>query len=162
MSTQPPNFKGNSEWNRLSSSLGELAAVYGATFPLDEGATVRRITDSEVSNAATQVAQVADRYKKSLDSAMKKDKSVPSSDRQAALREVEQLKKDAQTLASRVKDGKPASGEAGQVLQAAQRIQEGVARPLTPEVQGAFQAIFKPLETIAQGFGLPAIKPKAT
>ncbi len=66
------------------------------------------------------------------------------------MREVEQLKKDAQILASRVKDEKPASGEARQVLQAAQRIQEGVARPPTPEVQQAFQAIFKPLQTIAQ------------
>jgi hypothetical protein len=37
-----------------------------------------------------------------------------------------------------------------------------VARPLTPEVQQAFQAIFKPLETIAQAFGLPAVKPRSS
>ena len=38
MSTQPPDFDGASEWNRLSASLGQLAAVYGAPWPLSEGA----------------------------------------------------------------------------------------------------------------------------
>ena len=38
MSTQPPDFDGASEWNRLSASLGQLAAVYGAPWPLTEGA----------------------------------------------------------------------------------------------------------------------------
>ena len=37
MSKQPPAFDGASEWNRLASSLGELAKVYGTTFPLPEG-----------------------------------------------------------------------------------------------------------------------------
>ena len=37
MATQPPNFDGFSEWNRLASSLGELAAAYGTSMPLPEG-----------------------------------------------------------------------------------------------------------------------------
>ena len=43
MSAQPPNMKGASEWNRLASSLNQLAAVYGTTFPTPDGASVRRI-----------------------------------------------------------------------------------------------------------------------
>ena len=38
MSTQKPDFDGASEWNRLSTSLGLLAAVYGVSFPLNGGA----------------------------------------------------------------------------------------------------------------------------
>ena len=160
MSSQPPNFKGASEWNRLASSLTELAAVYGTGFPLEEGAPVRRIQDAEVASAATQVAEAADRFKSALDSALKQ-KAAPDADRHAAVDEVEGLKRDAKTLSSRVKDGKPASGEAAQVLQRAQRIQEAAtALQVNPATQQALQGILKPLDTIAQGFGLPTVKPR--
>ena len=42
MSKQPPDLDGASEWNRLASSLGELAKVYATTFPLPEGQQARR------------------------------------------------------------------------------------------------------------------------
>ena len=58
MSTLPPNFDGASEWNRLSASLGELAANYGTTQPLPEGQatltsrnrSVRRRTSDRVGS----------------------------------------------------------------------------------------------------------------
>jgi hypothetical protein len=75
-STLPPNYDGASEWNRLSGSLTALAAAYGTAFPLPPGQQARRLNDKEVRNAAAGVAKSADRYKKELDSSLKKDKTV--------------------------------------------------------------------------------------
>ena len=56
MSKQPPDLDGASEWNRLASSLGELAKVYATTFPLPEGQQARRLSDREVENDASELA----------------------------------------------------------------------------------------------------------
>ena len=158
METQPPNYKGASEWNQLASSLGQLAAAYGTTFPLPEGAPVRRIGDREVAQAAAQAAQAADRFRKLLDASLKKDKAFAAADRQAAVREADGLKRDANALASRVRDRKPASGEATQLLERAQRIHaSSAALPLIAGAKTAWSGVLAPLTTIAQGFNLPAL-----
>jgi hypothetical protein len=157
MATQPPNFKGASEWNALSASLGQLAAAYGTSFPYAEGAPVRRMNDRETAGAAKAMAKAADTYRKSLDQALKADKTVAPASRQAAVGEAETLKKEAETLASRVNDGKPATGEATQLLEHARRIDSAAASlPLGPNVKRDWDAVMKPLETIAQSFGVTA------
>jgi hypothetical protein len=156
MSTQAPNFKGASEWNRLSSSLSQLAAVYGTALPIPAGQLARRINDRELRQAADNVAKNADRFKKELDSALKKDKSIDKATRDAAVSEAEALKQDAKTLSSRIGEGKPASGEARQVVERAAKIgAAAAAKPLSPAAQSAWSAVGSSLDTVAQGFGLP-------
>ena len=48
MSKQPPDLDGASEWNRLASSLGELAKVYATTFPFPK---VSRRGDSAIARS---------------------------------------------------------------------------------------------------------------
>ena len=159
MSQRPPNFKGASEWNQLSSSLGQLAAVYGNTFPITDGTPVRRISDTEVIEAAAQTEAAADKFRKQLDSALKMDKTFSLANRQAAVQEADSLKRDAKALRERVKDGKPSSGEATQLVERAARIQEAGAKlPLTPAAKTAWSGVVKPLTTIAHGFNIPAIR----
>ena len=43
-----PAMKGRSEWDRQVTNLKRLAASYGTTFPLPDGATPRRANDKEV------------------------------------------------------------------------------------------------------------------
>jgi hypothetical protein len=156
MSTQPPNMKGASEWNRLASSLNELAAVYGTTFPLTEGAAVRRIGDHEIAAAASKTADAADHFRKQLDAAMKQDTTFSLAAREAAVAEAKGLKEDAEELAERLRDNKPASGEATALLQRAQRIQaSGASRPLPDSAKAAWSDVVGPLSTIAQGFNMP-------
>ena len=83
MSTLPPNFDGASEWTRLAASLGELAANYGTTLPLPEGAQARRMNDGELKKAAEDVAKSADQFKKDLDSSLKTDKTIDVATREA-------------------------------------------------------------------------------
>ena len=158
MATQPPSMKGASEWNQLASSLGQLASAYGADFPTAPDAAVRRITDREVVTAANQAAQAADRYKKMLDQSLKMDKTFSLADRQAAVKEAEELKREAKQVESRVKDNKPATGEVSQLLQRAQQIQTASAGlPLSPNAKAAWAGVMKPLETVAHGFNVPAL-----
>jgi len=155
MSQQPPNFQGASEWNRLASSLEALAAAYGTTFPMAEGASARRINDREVSQAAKEIAKVADQYKKELRSSLEKDKSIDKATRDAALGEVDALKRDAKALASRLDGGEPASGEAKQLLQQVAAIQTASsARPPSPAAQSAWTSIRSAVEKVTQAFGL--------
>ena len=138
MAGQPPNFKGASEWNRLAASLGELAAAYGTTFPLAEGAAARRVNDREMKQTAEDVANAADRFKKELDSSLKQDKSVDQATRENALKDVDGVKNAAKALASRVGDGNPASGEAKTLVDRVAATQaSSTVRPLSPAAKTA-------------------------
>lgn len=156
MATQPPNFKGASEWNRLASSFHELAAVYGTTFPYTGSPAARRINDNELRAAADAVAKSADRYKKELDSSLKKDKSVDKATREAAIAEAEGLKKDAKALSSRLGGNDPASGEAKQLVNRARAVMGTASgRALSPAAQSARMDLERAVQKVAAAFGMP-------
>jgi hypothetical protein len=160
MSTLPPNFDGASEWTRLAASLGDLAANYGTTLPMAEGQQARRLNDREVEKAADDLAKGADTYRKELDSALKKDKTVDAAARAAAVSEAAGLKDDAKRVASLVGDGRPASGEAQALLQRAARVRAASGgRTLSPAAQTAWGSVENGLDKVAQAFGLPARVP---
>ncbi len=159
ISQQRPDFKGASEWQRLRSSLVTLAGVYSTSFPLPEGGSAQRLNDEEVEEAAKQFAEAADDYKDALDKSLKADATITQATREAAVREVDSLVKDAKTLASKVGDGKPASGEARQVLERAAKIRAAASGlKLIPEAQTAWSTAASALDKVAQGFGLSTAK----
>jgi hypothetical protein len=159
MSTQAPNMKGASEWNRLAGSLNELAVVYGTTFPTPDNAAVRRIGDREIAAAASKMADEADQFRKRLEESLKLNTTITQADRAAAVAEANGLKKDADALADRLKDNKPSSGEATALLQRAQRIQATAARLSLPSAAtDAWARVLGPLGTIAQGFNMTPLR----
>ena len=156
MATQPSSLDGASEWNRLAAGLNDLAAAYGAAFPLGEGQQARRMNDAEVKKAAESLAKDADLFKKELDTFLKKDKTIDKATREAAVGEAEALKKDAQTLASTIGGGRPASGEAKALLQRVSGIRTAAAgRPGSPAAQTAWRSIESSVDKVALAFGLP-------
>ena len=155
MATQPPNLDGASEWNRLSATLGELAAVYGTSFPIGEGQSARRLNDEEVAVAAKAVAEGADKFKKDLDNSLKKDKAIDANARKAALQEADDLKKDAKALADVVSGGRPASGEARALVDRVARLKAASAAwPLSPAAQASLRSVEGSLDKIARAFSL--------
>lgn len=155
MATQAPDLDGASEWNRLSASLGELAAVYGTSFPLPEGQMARRMNDQEVAAAAKTVAEGADKFKKDLDNSLKKDKSIDSNARKAAVQEADHLRKDAKSLADLVGGGRPASGEARALVGRAARIKSASGNwPLSPAAQASWRSLEGGLDKITQAFAV--------
>ncbi|HET7217135.1 MAG TPA: hypothetical protein VFJ02_03775 [Vicinamibacterales bacterium] len=150
---QPPGTKGESEWNRLTTDLKALAAAYGAEFPLADNASVRRLGDREVAVNAEQIADAADQLKDSLDAELKKDPSIDKATRQGIVHDVDQLSKDAKTLRGRVKDSKPSSAEADQLLARAARIRTFIESHNTPAAAGAWAGLNGRLQTLASAYG---------
>ena len=156
MSTQPPTLKGTSEWERFAASLEQLAAVYGVTLPLAEGASARRMNDREVQQAAAAVAEAADHFKKAIDVSLRADKAVTATTRAETLREVDAVKRAARSLASRLGSGQAASGQARALVDAARIVEmSSAARGLTPTAQAAWMSLKAALEKVSTSFDLP-------
>ena len=150
---QPAGTRGESEWNRLSSDLTALATAYGTDFPLPENATIRRIGDREVAASADAVAKAADKVKQTLDNELKKDKTIPKTQRETLVGEADQLSKDAKLLRDRVKDGDPSSAEAQRLLAQAAKVQSLHGNYKAPMAAGALGGVRARLLSIASAFG---------
>jgi hypothetical protein len=151
MKSQPPDLKGSSEWDRLVIDLSRLADAYGTVFPLPPDAPVRRINDAEAAGAAELVAKNADQLKQAIG----RDKTLAKADREAIRADLDQLKKQANTVKSRTGSGKPATAEAQQVKDTAGRIAGALSsRTLSADERGAWDGIRQNLLKIEQAYRL--------
>jgi hypothetical protein len=148
----PGGTKGESEWNRLASDLKVLAAAYGSEFPVPDNATFRRLGDRELADSVKALASSAEQLKKSLDSDLKKDASVDKPSREAIVSEADQLSKDARALRDRVKDGKPSSAEADQVLTRAGKLRTFIQAHQVPAAANAWAGVSSQLENVAAAY----------
>jgi len=144
------SMKGRSEWDRQVGHLKRLAQAYGTTFPLPEGATVRRMNDKDAAGAADAVATAAGRFKNDLGKAS----TLPKPDREAARKDVDALIKLANAVKSRVSDGKPATSELRQLVEQTARVQTFVDAHPIPEAAANWQTVKASLGTLQQAFGL--------
>jgi hypothetical protein len=143
--------KGRNEWDRQAANLKRLAQAYATTFPLPEGATVRRINDKEAADAAGAVAEQADQVKRAAD----QDKTLAKPDKQALKAELEAVVKQAKTLQSRLKDGKPATAD-GRALKEKISALTSNGRQLPPAVLTGIGTLRAPLTKLDQAFGVTA------
>ena len=141
--------KGRNEWDRQTAILKRLAEAYGTTFPLPDGATVRRMNDKEAAEAAGAVAAQAEQVKRAADA----DKTMAKPDKQALKTELDAIIKQAKALQSGLKDGKTATGDW-------RTLKENVAaltpdgRQLPPTVLTAIGGLRAPLAKLDQAFGV--------
>ena len=157
MAGKPADLDGASEWNRLAGSLAALADAYGTTFPIPDRQQARRMNDDEVRRVADAMAEDADRFKKELDSSLKRDVSVDKAAREAAVQSADDIKQDARRLASTIGDGRPASGEARALVQrvtAGRRVAAGSS--VSSAAKQAWGAVEGNLPKVIQAFGLSA------
>ena len=114
------------------------------------------MNDGELKKTADELSKSADTFKKELDSSLKKDKTIDSATREAAVQEADGLKKDAKKVGSLVGDGRPASGEAKALLQRAAGMQAAISgRTLSPAAQSAWGDFQGGLDKVAQAFDMP-------
>ena len=149
---QAPGTKGESEWNRLATDLGALAGAYGVVFPLSEHATVRRIGDGEVVEAADKLSKSAAQLKKSLDADLKTNTAIDKPTRDAIIQDAGDWSKEAKALKDRVKDSKPSSAEAEQVLTRAGRLQSFIRNNAVPTASSAWPEIGSHVQTLASAY----------
>jgi hypothetical protein len=150
---QPAGTRGQSEWTRLAASLKTLASAYGASFPLQENAPVRRIGDKELAVAVEGVIKNADKLKQTLNNELKKTPSVDSGARQAATENIEQFVDDAKALRDRVKDGRPSSAEADRVLSNATGVQSFISSHQVPASASVWRGVTPQLQALASAYG---------
>ena len=141
--------KGRNEWDRQTTNLQRLAEAYSTTFPLPDGANVRRMNDKESSDAAAAVASQAEQVKRAVDG----DKSLAKPEQQALKTEVEEVIKQAKTLTSRLKDGKPATADARMLKEKVAALTAS-GRQLPPSVLSSIGAMRAPLEKLDQAFAI--------
>jgi hypothetical protein len=143
--------KGRSQWDELAASLKILAAVYGTTFPLPAGASVRRLNDRETAEAAETVASSADEIKKQID----KNPQLAQPDKDAGKQAADAVEKAAKELKSKVADGKTATGELRQVADLLTKLREFLAAHPTPSAAAAASTLNGAMGTLQQSFQLP-------
>jgi hypothetical protein len=151
MRSQGAGLKGASEWDHLAGDLTKLAEAYGTTFPLEGDAPVRRVSDGEAAAAAENVAKQSDALKKAFNN----DKSLAKPDKEKIKSALDQFKKQANTVKSRVSDGKPASAEMRLLNSSSAAIVEfASSRQLPPAAGEPWSAIQGGMVTLRQAFGM--------
>jgi hypothetical protein len=142
-------MKGRREWDQQATNLKHLAEAYGTTFPLPDGARVRRMNDKETAGFATAIATAADRFKSDLDKAS----TLAKPDRDAAKKDADLLIKQANAVKSRTSDGKLATAELRQLVEQIAKLQTFVgAHPITTMTN--WEAVQTSLGKLQQAFGL--------
>jgi outer membrane murein-binding lipoprotein Lpp len=112
-------MKGRSEWDRQAGHLKQLAAAYGAGFPLTNGATARRMNDKEVATTAGLIAAAADRFKNDVNAVT----ALAKPDKDAAKKDADLVGQQANAVKSRIGDGKPATSEMQELIAQVRRLQ---------------------------------------
>lgn len=149
-----PEMKGANEWDVFGSGLQQLARAYGTEFPLPDDAMIRRIGDGELADAATAVNKFSKDLPKSIRKPTKGQKEL-----QATVKAIEAEAKSmaalSKTLASRIRSGKPASAEARQLIESADKVNALIEADGMPEAaREAWSAGRPSLRKIADAFGI--------
>jgi hypothetical protein len=110
--------------------------------------------DREVAASADQIAKAGDLVKKSLDTELKKDKTIDKETRQAIVDEADQLCKDAKLVRDRVKDGKPSSAEAEKLLAGAAKMKSFVESHQVPAASRNWSSASEHLQKLASAYGI--------
>jgi len=142
-------MKGRNEWDRQVVNLRQLASAYATTFPLPDGAAVRRMNDRETAGAAGAIGAAAGRFKNDLDN----DRTLAKADRNAAKRDVDLLIKQADAVKSRTSAGRPATADMQQVVDQVARLEEFVGSHPNTNVTN-WQAVRTSLDKLQQAFGV--------
>jgi len=152
MSSPKAPTKGRNEWDRQTTNLKRLAEAYNTTFPLPDGATVRRMNDKEAAEAAGAVTAQAEQVKRAADA----DKTLAKTDKQALKTEVDAVIKQAKTLQSGLKDGKPTTGD-WRALKEKVAALTAQGRQLPSTVLTAIGGLRAPLAKLDQAFGVAPV-----
>jgi hypothetical protein len=149
-----PAMKGANEWDVLAHDLNALAMSYGAKFPAETDAPIRRIGDAELEDALAAATKATDGVKSELKKAQKATPALAEKTTNTPA-ELDSLKKASDALRSRISSGEPATAEARQVYTLEQSIRTALEGAPTA-VTTAWTQVTTPLSKVVQAFGFGA------
>jgi hypothetical protein len=147
----------SSEWTALGSKLSALAAAYGVGWPI-ESANVQpgRLNDGELASRLDQMEKSAKQLRNEADKAAKANKAIDQATRESIKGSIEQLEKTAKDVRTRVKDDRPASTEAGQLLSQASSVHGMLSNlSLSPDGKEAWDGVEAGSQAVARAWGMP-------
>ena len=139
---------------RWRCSWESLLRRTGTTFPLAEGAAVRRINDGEAADTGELLAKQAEEIK----TAISKEATLAQPDKDSVVADLNQLKEQAETVKSRASDAKPATAEARQACAIANKVQSFAnGHQLGSATTQALTGLQAPLAVLKQAYGIPPV-----
>ncbi len=145
-----PGVKGTEEWQRMGSVLTRLAPAFGTTFPMPEGATVRRYNDAEVAATAEAVSKGADEFYK----AASQDKTLSKAEKQALKADTDAMKKAGKSLQDLAKSGRPSAATVQALANASGNLGRFASgRQLVPGAQRLWGPLAGNLTKLGQMYG---------
>lgn len=147
---------GASEWASLGKQFATLAAAYGAQWPaITDGLGVGRLTDKQLE---TQLKGMQSNAKRLADDASKagKNKSIDPATVATVKDQCKLIETYSKDASSRVKGGRPASGEIAQLLAATAAAGDAASKlPLSPVGGTAWSSLNEGAAAVARAFGQP-------
>jgi hypothetical protein len=147
--------KPSEAWRTLGGQFQSLAAAYGVGWPLEGSANALRKMDKELAADAKRLSDSVDKVRNGALRAASNAKR-PQTERDAADREMRELKQAAAQLESNLKNHRAVATDATRVLDLAAKAQsfaKGVG-PLPGDATAALSAIGASSQAIAVGFGI--------
>jgi hypothetical protein len=147
--------KPSEAWKTLGGQFQSLAAAYGVGWPLEGSASGLRKMDKELAADAKRLSDSVDRLRNGSLRAASNAKR-PQAERDAADREMRELKQAAGQLESNLKNHRAVAADATRVLDLAAKAQsfaKGVGA-LPAEATAALTAVGASSQAIAMAFGI--------
>ena len=105
--------------------------------------------------AARRIEESSKQFAGTLDSTLKKDKSVPEAARKSMVTDAKTVGENAKALREAVENGRPASAQAALLLQQAKKVQDTfMAGSASAALNPQWGSMRDPLATIAAAFGV--------
>lgn len=146
----------SSEWPALGSKLGTLAAAYGLAWPVESmNVQAARLNDGELASRVEQVAKGAKLLQSETEKAAKAAKSIDKATRESLKLSIQRIEQKAKDVQSRVKEDRPASVEAGQLLSQTRDVKEMLIKLSLSSAGGAsWKGIESGTDAIGHAFGM--------
>lgn len=147
---------GGEPWKYLAAQFQQMAASYGASWPMDATATAQRLNDKELAARVNQAASAADKLRSPMKSAAAKNPSLAKPAVTAAENDLKSLQQAAKRLDSGLKGGRATSADATRVLELAKKNRafiQGVG-PMAPAGTAQMNTIDGAMQAVAKAYGV--------
>ena len=151
------NLTPRSAWTTLSAKLASLAGAYALRFPVENmNAQGARLNDGELATRVQQAEKAFKQLRGDTDKAAKANKAIDKATRESLKGSIRQLGQSAKEVRTRIKEARPASVEAGQLLSQTGKVKETLTRLSLPSAAGpSWRGIESGAAALARAFDLP-------
>jgi hypothetical protein len=146
----------SSAWTALGSKLEALGHAYSVGWPVQSmNVLAVRLNDDELAVKVQGMEKAAQQLQASTEKAAKANKSIDKASRESLKGSIQQLEQKAKDVRARVKEGRPAAVEVGQLFSQTTQVKDALTKLSLPTGGPAWGPIESGNEALARAFELP-------